>query len=205
MIRILIAEDQVVLRDSLVNLIDAQPDMRVVAQTGKASDAVRLCAEFCPDLVLMDVITDSAQSGISAAAQLRREYPALKIIIMTGMPEITFIDSAKKAGVNSFVYKNVKSDMLLSVIRSTYEGYESFPSHSSTSQLPDGIEFTGDEINIIRAVCSAKSRKEIAKELAMSEGTVKAYITDILNKTGYDSIMKFAIHAVANGYIMPNL
>lgn len=204
MIKILIVEDQVIMRDSLANLINGQEDMRVVGSIGSAADALGICRKTAPDLVLMDVCTDNNESGIAAAAEIRAQCPAIKIIIMTGMPEITYMDSSKKAGVDSFLYKNVKSETMLATIRSTMEGYGTFPKEA-LSVLPGNLSFTDKEIAILRLVCEAKSRKEIARELAMSEGTVKAVISDILNKTGYDSILKFAVFAVSKGYIKPNI
>jgi DNA-binding NarL/FixJ family response regulator len=204
MIKILLVEDQTVVRDSLAKLLDGEDDMQVVAQTGNAAEAHELCRRHSPHLALMDVMTEMGASGITAAVELRADFPTLKIIIMTGMPEITFIDSAKKAGVNSFLYKNVKSEEMLSAIRSTMNGYSIFPV-AAPAAMPVGFSFSDAELSIIRLVCEAKSRTEIAKELAMSESSVKSAITSILNKTGYDSIMKFALYAVANGYIIPNL
>lgn len=204
MIKILIVEDQVVMRDSLANLIDGQEDMRVVGSIGNAAEAPEICKKAVPDLVLMDVCTDNNENGIAAAAEIRTWCPAIKIIIMTGMPEITYIENSRKAGVNSFLYKNVKGETLLAAIRSTMDGYGTFPS-AVPSPLPGNLSFSDMEIAIIRLVCEAKSRKEIARELAMSEGSVKAAVTDILNKTGYDSIMKFAVFAVSKGYINPNV
>lgn len=204
MIKILIVEDQVIMRDSLASLINGQEDMRVVGSIGCAADASGLCKKTSPDLVLMDVCTDNNESGIAAAAEIRAQYPAIKIIIMTGMPEITYMESSRKAGVDSFLYKNVKSETMLSTIRSTMDGYGTFP-REAPSALPGNLSFTDTEIAVLRLVCEAKNRKQIARELAMSEGSVKAVITDILNKTGYDSIMKFAVFAVAKGYINPNV
>lgn len=204
MIKILVVEDQVIMRDSLANLINGQEDMCVVGSVGSAAEALNICKEKAPDLVLMDVCTDNNENGIVAAAEIRKQCPAIKIIIMTGMPEITYIESAKKVGVDSFLYKNVKAENLLSTIRSTMDGYGTFPS-ASPSPLPVDVTFTEVEIAIIRLVCEAKSRKEISRELAMSEGSVKAVITDILNKTGFDSILKFAVFAVSKGYINPNV
>lgn len=204
MIKVLIVEDQVIMRDSLANLINGQEDMRVAGSIGNAAEALEICKKAAPDLVLMDVCTDNNESGIAAAAEIRAQCPEVKLIIMTGMPEITYIESSRKAGVNSFLYKNVKGETLLAAIRSTMDGYGTFPS-AAPSPLPGGLSFTDTEIAIIRLVCEAKSRKEIAGELAMSEGSVKAVVTDILNKTGHDSIMKFAVFAVSKGYINPNV
>ncbi|MDL2220813.1 response regulator transcription factor [Eubacteriales bacterium OttesenSCG-928-N14] len=204
MIDILLIEDQVMVRDSLFRLIDAQQDMRVVAQAGAAHEAFDLCEQYQPNLALLDVVTEGGSSGIAAAAQLRETFADLKIVIMTGMLEITFIDSAKRAGVDSFVYKNVNGETLLATIRSTIDGYSTFP-NAPQQKLPIGFDFTPEEIAVLKLVCQAMGRKQIAKELAMSEGSIKAIITGILNKTGYDSIMKFAVFAVANGYILPGV
>ena len=204
MIRILLVEDQLVLCDSLAKLLNGQEDMQVVAQTGSASEALDLCLQKKPDLVLMDVVTKSQESGISVAAKLRSFYPDLKIIIMTGMPEITFVDKAKKAGVNGFIYKNVKCETLVSAIRSTLEGYRIFPSDPLPGKSTE-LSFTEEEIAVLKLVCSAQSRKEIAANLYKSESAVKGIITGILDKTGYDSIMKYAIYAISNGYIAPNM
>jgi DNA-binding NarL/FixJ family response regulator len=204
MIKILIVEDQVIMRDSLANLINGQVDMRVVGSTGNAAEALKLFQSTLPDLVLMDVCTENNENGIAAAADIRSQYPNTKVIIMTGMPEITYLENSKKAGADSFLYKNVKSDTFLATIRSTMDGYGTFP-RESPSMLPGNLTFTETEISVLRLVCETKSRKEIARELAMSEGSVKAVITDILNKTGYDSILRFAVYAVSKGYIKPNL
>lgn len=204
MIKILVVEDQVVTRESLVHLINGEEDMHVVGSIGNAANALKLCEDFGPNLVLMDVCTEENESGITAAAEIRQQYPEMKIIIMTGMPEITYVNSSRKAGVDSFLYKNVRAETLLATIRSTMDGYGTFPMETP-SRVPGCPSFSEVEIAILRLVCEAKNRKTIAKELAMSEGSVKATITNILNKTGYDSIMKFAIFAVSKGYINPNI
>jgi DNA-binding NarL/FixJ family response regulator len=203
MIRILIVEDQVIMRDSLANLINGQEDMQVVGSIGNAAAAMDICRSKTPDLVLMDVRTENNENGIAAAAEIHALYPAIKIIIMTGMPEITYMESARRAGVESFLYKNITSETMLATIRSTMDGYGTYP-REAPSVLPGHLSFTDTEIAILRLVCEAKSRKEIARELAMSEGSVKAVITDILNKTGYDSIIKFAVFAMSKGFIMPD-
>jgi DNA-binding NarL/FixJ family response regulator len=200
----MLVEDQTLVRDSLAQLLNGQEDMRVVCDTGSAADALALCRWHNPDLVLMDVVTEMGASGITAAAQLREEFPALKIVIMTGLPEITFIDNAKKAGVNSFLYKNINSEEMLASLRSTMKGYGMFPDDWHQAAL-DGYAFTANELEVLQLVCKARSRKEVAQELAMSESAVKAVISVILDKTGYDSIMKFAMYVLANGYIAPDL
>lgn len=203
MIRIVLVEDQVMLRESLAIAIDAQEDMQIVATLASAAEALDAAKANNPDLMLMDVCTEDDASGIAAAALIKREMPDVRVVVMTGIPEITFIEQAHAARADSFVYKNVSTAELLSIIRSTMEGYSTFPA----AQLGDAKleELDDEEIQILRLVCENKSRREIANELFLSEGTVKRRISGILAKTGYDSIMKLAVHAVSDGYIVPKL
>ena len=201
MIKILIVEDQTMLLDALENLINEELDMEVVGVTNDASKALKLCRELAPDLVLMDVVTENESNGIDYAAKIRRELPEIKIIVMTALPEITFIDEARKADVHSYIYKNSGKKHLFYVIRSTMEGIGVYPgpSDSPTSTF----RFTENEISILRLVCLGKTREEIAKELGISEFMLRTNITSILDKTGFDSITKFALYAVGRNLIVP--
>ena len=191
MIRVLIVEDQAILRESLARSVGDQPDMTVVSAIADASEALGVALKERPDMILMDVCTEHDSNGIVAAARIKEQLPECRIIIMTGMPEITFVDQAREAGVDSFVYKNVGIDELFAVMRSTLAGYCTFPKppesiFSGTATLDDV------ELSILRLACEGKSRREIAAELFMSEGTIKRRISEILNKTGYDNIMRLA-------------
>ena len=203
MIRVIIVEDQAILRDSLAMAINAHDDMQVVATLSDAADVMGVVEQRKPELVLLDVCTEHDSSGIVAAQQVKEKYPDIRTVIMTGMPEITFVEQARKANADSFIYKNIGTDELISVLRSTVEGYSTFP-HSA----PLAEEFSvlnEEEVRILRLVCESKSRKEIADELFLSEGTVKRRISEILAKTGYSSIMKLAVRAVSEGYIVPQI
>lgn len=127
MIRVLIVEDQAILRESLARSVGDQPDMTVVAAIADASEALGVALRERPDMILMDVCTEHDSNGIVAAARIKEQLPECRIIIMTGMPEITFVDQAREAGVDSFVYKNVGIDELFAVMRSTLAGYCTFP------------------------------------------------------------------------------
>lgn len=190
MITIVIVEDQGILRESLACTLNLQEDMQVARALSDAADALNVVRETNANLALLDVCTENGSSGIAAAKQIREACPDTKIVIMTGMPEITFIEQAKLAGADSFVYKNVGTEELLGIIRSTANGYSTFPNATQS---------------ILRLVCEAKTRKEIAAELYLSEGTVKRHISEILAKTGYDSILRLAVHAVSQGLIVPKM
>ena len=204
MISVLIVEDQAILRESLARSIADQPDMTVAAAIADASCALDVVREQHPDMILMDVCTEHDSSGIVAAGHIKEEVPECRIVIMTGMPEITFIEQARAAHVDSFVYKNVGTNDLLGIIRSTMEGYSTFP-RAQQSIFSDAAALTDVEVDILRLVCETKTRKEIAQELFLSEGTVKRHISEILAKTGYDNILRLAVHAVSSGLIVPKM
>jgi len=202
MIKILIVEDQTMLRESLERVIGGQNDMEVAGSTDDASKSPQLCRDLQPDLVLMDVVTKNNASGITYTAQIRAEFPGIKIVIMTGFSEITFIDEARKAGAHSYVYKNSGYEHLFYVIRNTVQGNGIYP--GPENNLPFNAQFNERELAVIRLVCKGKSRTEIVNELGMSEAVVKRIISAILEKTEFDNIMKFAIYAVSRGLIVPD-
>ena len=191
MIKIVIVEDQTMLRDSLAQTIDAQPDMEVVASLADAAFALDEVEKTGATCALLDVCTENDSSGIVAARRIKESHPEVRVVIMTGMPEITFIEQARAAHVDSFVYKNVGTNDLLGIIRSTMEGYSTFP-RAQQSIFSDAAALTDVEVDILRLVCETKTRKEIAQELFLSEGTVKRHISEILAKTGYDNILRLS-------------
>ena len=204
MIRLMIVEDHAMLRDSLACTINTQSDMEVVASLGDAAEALEALERSGATCALLDVCTENDSSGIVAARKIKEAHPEVKVVIMTGMPEITFVEQARAAGVDSFVYKNVGTAELIAVIRSTMEGYSTFPRPQSNA-LSGAAALTQTEIDILRLVCETKTRKEIAQELYLSEGTVKRHISEILAKTGYDNILRLAVHAVSSGLIVPKM
>ena len=139
MIKIFIVEDQVMLRDSLARLIGGEHDMEVAGVTNDALQALELCRKLSPDLVLMDVVTGEDANGIAEAGRIRRELPDIKVVVMTALPEITFVDAARKAAVQSFVYKNADSQHLFYVIRSTMKGQGVYPGPAAAS--PFAVSF----------------------------------------------------------------
>ena len=199
MIKILIVEDEAMLKDSLEYTLNNQEGMRVVGSTDDASLALELCRELQPDLVLMDVITKES-NGIVAAARIRKELPRIKIVIMTAFPEITFMDEARKAEAHSFVYKSSGKEHLFYVIRSTMRGIGYYPGMADN---PPSLTLLSErEINIIRLIHQGKQKRDIISELDISEATFKKDISSILDKTGFDGIMELAIYAAVNNLIL---
>jgi len=192
----------ILLQESLANIINGQEDMEVAGVTANADEALALCREITPDLALIDVVTENRANGIAAAAEIRREIPNVKIVIMTALPEITFIDAARKAGAHSFVYKDSTSQHVLYVIRSTMNGMGMYPGPGDEAFIK--ARFSDEEIAVIRLICQGKKLNEITAALSISEGSAMGLISNILSKTGFDSITKFSIYAVANGFVVPD-
>ena len=122
MIRILIVEDQAILRESLARSVGDQPDMTVVAAIADASDALDVALKEHPDMILMDVCTEHDSNGIVAAARIKEQLPECRIVIMTGMPEITFVDQAREAGVDEFKAELLPEDKYAYVEQIKREG-----------------------------------------------------------------------------------
>jgi DNA-binding NarL/FixJ family response regulator len=199
-IKIIIVEDQLLLTESLKNLIDGQEDMEVVGFTDEASKAPELCRELMPNLVLMDVVTKNKSDGIAASELIRRELPEIKIVIMTAFPEMSFIDKARKAGVHSYIYKSAGSEHLFYVIRSTMKDIPIYPGQTGAQPFSS---LTKRELTVVRLACEGNSRGKIAAKLEISEPTIKTEITSILNKTGFDSISQLATYALSEDFIIP--
>jgi DNA-binding NarL/FixJ family response regulator len=120
---------------------------------------------------------------------------------MTAYPEITFMNEARKAGVHSFIYKSSGFKDLFFLIRRTIEGTGYYPGPLSNDF--SSIQLTEKEIAVVRLAYQGKSRSAMLKELGMSEKPLKTMINSILNKTGYNNIMDFAVYAALNDIIKP--
>lgn len=114
--RLIIVEDQELLLDALAHSPSLEQDFRVISRLRSAADADAEVSRLHPDLVLMDVCTLDGESGIDACARLRAAHPELPIVLMTAMPDITFLEGAKTAGATAFVYKDMPADELVTVL-----------------------------------------------------------------------------------------
>ena len=202
--RVAVVEDEAMLRDSLVKVINAEPDLTVGLALADAAELVSKLEHTEVDIVLMDVCTEHNSSGIVACQRVKDRFPDMPVVIMTGLPEMTFVRQARDAGADSFVYKNVSTAELVGVLRSTAEGYSTFPANRSPA-AGEPFDLTIEEVEVLRLVCEGRQRKEIARELLVSEGTLKRRISELLLKTGFDSLLKLAVYMVSNGYIVPNI
>lgn len=166
-------------------------------------------AEFCcrttrVDLILMDVCTSLSANGIEAAGKIKQSFPHIKIIIITSQPECSFIDRARKAGVDSFWYKTAAADSILDVMERTIAGESIYP--DSTPPLQFGYitsdELTDREREVLREVVAGESDAAIGEKLHMSLRTVKGHIQSMRNKTGFRNRTELAVRARDCGLII---
>lgn len=208
MSKIIIIEDQTMLLDMIKSTIESEINFEVISSDSDAQNVVSLCKKYKPNLVLMDVCTENNSSGILNCGKLKEVYPEIKVIIMTGMPDINFIKLARENNADSFIYKNISKDSLISVIKNTLDGYSMYPDIKSHKDLKKSSfldELTDRELEVLTYYCKLLDRQEVANYLNISMSTLKSHISVILQKTGYDSLSKLAIYCVSNGFIVTNL
>lgn len=158
------------------------------------------------NLILMDVYTDLGASGIEAAAQIKRDHPQIKIIIMTSLPEVSYINRAKESGVDSFWYKEADGEALLSICDRTMAGESVYPQKSPEMQLGliKSSELTERELDVLREVVRGSTNNEIAEKFYLSVNTVRSYLKSVMSKTGFRTRTELAIRARELGIVIPD-
>lgn len=206
MYNIIVIDDHKMLREMIAETLSTR-GFNVVATSGDAKNSVSLCEKFKPDLILMDICTENNSSGLAYSKIIKETFPSVKIILMTGVPDLTFIDKAKANNVDSFIYKNISSNSLITTIQNTIDGYSLYPnSNSPKSNISDVLkDLTDTELSVLTEYCKTLDRNEVVKRLGISVRTLKSHIASIYRKTGYDNLAKLAIYCVGNGLIVPNL
>ena len=201
MIKILLVDDQKILLEGLAKIFDPLPDIEVIGSCTLSELAEESCCRFRPDLVLMDICMEGRTSGIQICERLKARFPKIRIILMTGMQEIAFLDWAKDAGADSFIYKESSSEAFADCIRETMAGGHIYPDARGGSSFGyTDTQLTEREIEILQLVCRNMSYSEIAEELGIKKRTVSFHISNMLVKTGHKSIIGLAVEAAEKGY-----
>lgn len=207
MTKVLVIDDQRIAREYMEHVVNDGEGYELAGSLSKADMAAIVCRRNVVDLVLMDVCTQGTKDGIDAAAGLRREFPDLKIIIVTSMVEESFVKRAKAAGADSFWYKDASPEDLITVMDATMQGKHMWPGETPIVKL--GVTTSADlsetEIKVLRLVCEGLEYGEIAKELNYSRANVKYHIGNILAKTGYTNKTQLAIAVTGKRLIIPKL
>jgi DNA-binding NarL/FixJ family response regulator len=199
-IKLVVLEDQKILLDSFVSSL--QNDFEIVGAFDDADTLIPFLALHPVDVILADTCLKKTNT-LDYLSDIKANFPKVKVVIMTGFPEVSFLKKAKKEGADSFIYKNTSLEETKQVLISTYRGYSVFPSEKISDENRFLLNLSAKEMEVLRYVCEGYDRKEIAAAMFNSENTIKSYIRSILNKTGYDSIAKLAIYAISHGFVLP--
>ncbi len=205
--QVLIVEDQRMPRQYMEEMISRNPGYVLAASISGADIALTACKRQPIDLILMDVCTAGSKDGIEAAAEIKAEFPEIKIIVVTSMVEVSFLERAKAAKVDSFWYKDLSPQELTEVMDRTMAGEHLFPEETPKVKigLADSTGLTAKEIQVLRLVCEGMEYSEIAREMGISERTVKYHVSNILQKTGYANKTRLAIAVTGKNFIIPAL
>ena len=203
MYKVLIVDDHNFVCDSLANALEDAGGFIVVGKLPVAVYAEVVCEKLRPDLVLMDVCTDEGASGIAVTKTLCEKYPDMKIIIMSGFNEITYIPRAKEAGAHAFVLKSKNLDYFIEVSRKVLQGETCYPEAKTIPMSMGEAPLTEREMDVLRLMCKNLTTREIAEELFISPDTVKYRKSNILAKMGFTKSAELVFHVISNGWINP--
>ncbi len=196
-IRLLIVDDQELMRDGLTAILERQPGIEVVAAAADGAEALRLVEELAPDVVLMDVRMP-VLDGVQATAEIVRRWPAVKVVMLSTFDDDDHVTQALQVGATGYLLKNLPAQDLAEAVRLAGRGVlqlapaaaakvvaalSSAADRSPPRELPAELaRLTDREREVLRLVAAGANNREIAQDLVISEGTVKSHISSILGQ-----------------------
>jgi DNA-binding NarL/FixJ family response regulator len=188
-IRILLVEDQTLMRQGLKTILDLEPDLHVVGEAGDGQRGLRLALDLRPDIVLMDVQMPG-MNGIDAIAAICAVWPEARVIILTTFARDDYVYQGVRAGAVGFMLKDAPADDLLQTIRRVHAGEVFIQPEIASRLLREMITPTGSVIEplsdrereVLVLVAQGYSNREISEQLVLAEGTVKNHVSNILGK-----------------------
>jgi two-component system, NarL family, response regulator DesR len=200
MIRLLIADDEDLLRGALAALLELEDDLTVAAQAGTSTDAVRLARQHRPDIAVLDLEMPPAD-GLRAAEEIRAELPT-RVVLVTRHARPAVLRRALAAGVDGFVPKTTPAARLAEIIRDVAAGRRYVdPDIAASALTEDACPLTARELEVLRASRTGASVAEIAAEVHLAPGTVRNYLSSAMTKLGVRSRHAAAHRAWEEGWI----
>jgi DNA-binding NarL/FixJ family response regulator len=208
MIKVLITDDEVILRDSLKIMVEQDNGIQVIGTAGDGKEAFEFCRVNQPDVILMDIRMPNCD-GVEGTRTIKGMFPKIKVIILTTFNDDENVTKALKYGASGYILKNIGSTELIEVIKSIYKGLPilhqavlntvvnnfEITTPVNTAQK---LNLTEKQVAVIELIVQGKCNKEIASRLYLSEGRVKNIITEILGKCGVEDRLRLAVFAVKN-------
>lgn len=201
MIRLLLADDQALVRGALAALLSLEPDLEVVAEVGTGDAVLPAVLEHRPDVALLDVEMPG-MDGIAATALVRSKSPGTRVLIVTTFGRPGFLRRALQAGAHGFVVKDTPAAELADAVRKVHVGLRVVDPQLATDSLVAGESpLTPRETDVLRAARDGSTVSTIAKRLFLSEGTVRNHLSAAIGKTGATTRAEAVLTAEGNGWL----
>lgn len=201
-LKILIVDDDVLIREGLELILMQESDFEVIGIAGNGQEALEQCNLVKPDLVLMD-IRMPVMDGVLGTKQIKSQFAGIKVVMLTTFMDSEYIKEALKSGAEGYILKNQPADSIIESLRAVAKGNIVLEREAATtlsSMLRDGKKISPEDLDlsqrefaVMKLVGEGYSNKEIGKELNISEGTVRNYVTVILEKLGFRDRTQLAI------------
>ncbi len=193
--RVMIVEDQPMIRSLLESYFHAEDGHQIVASIPSAKQAVEICRVTPVDLILMDVQTQNRENGLTAVQKIKAANPKIKIIVVTSLIDGVVLENAKSAGADSLWYKDSTENRLMEIVKQTMGGEHIFPDAPPPVQigLAKSTEFTKTELKVLRYLIRGMSYPRIAEKMGIEMSTVKFHVTNMLQKTGLENKLQLAL------------
>jgi DNA-binding NarL/FixJ family response regulator len=211
-IKIILAEDHVVVREGTRQLLENEGDLEVIGEAGNGEEAVQLAAQLQPDLVIMDIAMPKL-NGIEATKQIKALQPSIKVLILTAYDNDQYIFALLEAGAAGYLLKDVSSSELINAVRAVCAGesilhpvvahkvINHFRSHGGRLEAKQSLEpLTQREMDVLKLASRGMSNKDIAQELCISVRTVQSHLGNIFNKLGVGSRAEAMMCALKRGW-----
>ncbi|MEJ2710618.1 MAG: response regulator transcription factor [Anaerolineales bacterium] len=216
-IRILLADDHVMLRQGTVALLEREADIEVVGQADNGRQAVELAHRLRPDIVVMDVRMPEL-SGVEATRQIRERFPAVQVLVLTAHDDEQYIFSLLEAGASGYLLKNAPISELVKAIHQVHEGKSPLSpaiarkivvrmssndeaSPDSTQEDESQSSLTARELEVLHLLAQGMSNRAIAESLTISDRTVHAHLSNIFSKMGVSSRLEAVLSAIQRGWL----
>jgi DNA-binding NarL/FixJ family response regulator len=199
-IRVLIAEDHLIARVGVKTIINAQPDMRVVAEAANGQQALELFRKHRPDISLMDVRMPE-MNGVEATQAIRAEFPDAQIIALSTYGGDEDVRRALQAGARTYLTKDVLHDELIRAIHAVHSGENYLPPPVAAALESGALPLSAREVEVLSLIVKGHGNKQIAFALGIAEHTVKNHVKSILSKLSVDDRTQAATAAIQRGII----